>query len=257
MANKNLFLQSPDAGDIEEIFAQGTEALASVVPAPAPAPAPVAAPVQRAPRTGNVEAFVAQYQPLAERVGQRLGVAPEALLGQWGLETGWGKSVIPGTNNLGNIKDFSGRGGVQAVDNMTGSRDAYRQYESPDAFADDFAGLLSRRYKSALGAGGDATRYFDALKQNGYAEDPHYVAKGTRAAALAASAMKLGAGKKNVAAQGINPPGLQQQLDAQEPGRYQVLSEAEAEANYWRQHAQASTTTKPARSAASQERVEP
>ena len=194
MANKNLFLQSPDAGDIEKIFSEGAAKLAaqglpSIGAQPQMPSAPKAPTVQRAPRTGDVESFVQQYQPLAERVGQKLGVSPEALLGQWGLETGWGRSVIPGTNNLGNIKDFSGKG-VQATDNMTGSRDAYRAYANPDEFADDFAGLLSRRYQNALGTGADATRYFSALKEKGYAEDPHYVAKGTRAAQMAARAMQ-------------------------------------------------------------------
>lgn len=194
MANKNLFLQSPDAGDIEKIFSEGAAKLASqglpsIGTQPQAPSAPKAPAVQRAPRTGDVESFVQQYQPLAERVGQKLGVSPEALLGQWGLETGWGRSVIPGTNNLGNIKDFSGKG-VQATDNMTGSRDAYRAYANPDEFADDFAGLLSRRYQNALGTGADATRYFSALKEKGYAEDPHYVAKGTRAAQMAARAMQ-------------------------------------------------------------------
>lgn len=216
MANKNLFLQSPDAGDIEKIFSEGAAKLAaqglpSIGAQPQMPSAPKAPTVQRAPRTGDVESFVQQYQPLAERVGQKLGVSPEALLGQWGLETGWGRSVIPGTNNLGNIKDFSGKG-MQATDNMTGSRDAYRAYANPDEFADDFAGLLSRRYQNALGTGADATRYFSALKEKGYAEDPHYVAKGTRAAQMAARAMQ------------------RKQAGADEADRYQPLSAEELQA---------------------------
>ena len=124
----------------------------------------------------SVSQFVAEAGPLAERVGQRLGVDPAVLLGQWGLETGWGKSVIPGTNNYGNIKDFSGSG-VSATDNMTGSRDKYRAYQSPDEFGDDFAGLIERRYQGATNAGGDALRFASALKAGGYAEDPDYVNK--------------------------------------------------------------------------------
>lgn len=173
---------------------------------PAPAPAAgvdglsayeqslkAAAPEQAGSAPGNVQAFVAQYKPLADRVSKSLGVAPEALLGQWGLETGWGKSVIPGTNNLGNIKDFSGKG-AKATDNMTGSVDAYRTYGTADEFGDDFAALLGRRYKSAVGSGKDSQRYFQALKTNGYAEDPDYVSKGVAAAKLAAGAMGGAAG---------------------------------------------------------------
>lgn len=132
----------------------------------------------------NVRAFVEQVAPLAQSVGSRLNVDPSILIGQWGLETGWGKSVIPGTNNLGNIKDFSGRG-VKATDNMTGSRDAYRQYDTPDAFGDDYASLIERRYGDAVGAGADAEAYAKALQAGGYAEDPDYVRKLVRASQIA------------------------------------------------------------------------
>lgn len=131
--------------------------------------------------------FVQQVGPLAKAVADRLNVDPSILIGQWGLETGWGKSVIPGTNNLGNIKDFSGRG-IAAIDNMTGSRDKYRQYDSLDGFGDDFAGLIERRYQGAIGAGADAQRFASELKRGGYAEDPAYVEKLVRAAEMARNA---------------------------------------------------------------------
>ncbi|HHT8835101.1 TPA: glucosaminidase domain-containing protein [Burkholderia cenocepacia] len=120
--------------------------------------------------------FAAQYGGVADTVGQKLGVDRNVLLAQWGHETGWGKSVVPGTNNLGNIKDFSG-GGVSARDNMTGSTDAYRAYASPSDFASDYASLISRKYPGAVGAGADMNRYASALKAAGYAEDPQYVGK--------------------------------------------------------------------------------
>jgi hypothetical protein len=127
--------------------------------------APKAAP------TATPAAFAKQYSGLAQAVGQKLGVDPSLVLGQLGLETGWGKSVIPGTNNLGNIKDFSG-GGTAARDNMTGSNDRYRQYATPDAFAADYADLLRRKYPGVVGAGADANRFIGGLR--GYAEDPAY-----------------------------------------------------------------------------------
>jgi hypothetical protein len=129
-------------------------------------------------KASTPESFSAQYGGVAEATGKQLGVDPKLLLAQWGLETGWGKSVVPGTFNLGNIKDFAG-GGVAATDNMTGSRDKYRAYESPDAFASDFAGLIGRKYKGATGAGSDAAKYLAGLQ--GYAEDPNYAAKVTAA----------------------------------------------------------------------------
>ena len=142
----------------------------------------------------NVNNFVGQYGEAAKRAGQALGVDPSLILGQWGLETGWGKKIIPGTNNLGNIKDLSG-GGVTATDSQNGSVDKYRAYESADAGADDFAKLLqNKRYAAALNSGNDAAKYFGGLKQGGYAEDPLYVAKGSKAAEMVRAAMGGGVG---------------------------------------------------------------
>lgn len=121
----------------------------------------------------DIQGFIQQYAPVAASVGQRIGVAPDVLLGQWGLETGWGKSVIPGTNNLGNIKGP----GVAATDNQTGSNDQYRAYANPQAFGNDFANLISSNYKGAVGAGSDASAYGKALKAGGYAEDSAYANK--------------------------------------------------------------------------------
>lgn len=120
--------------------------------------------------------FARLYAPAIQRASARLGVSPEVLTAQFGLETGWGKHVIPGTNNLGNIKDFSG-GGVAATDSMTGSRDRYRQYSDSGKFADDFSTLIEKRYPAAIGAGNDAAKFATALKAGGYAEDPNYVKK--------------------------------------------------------------------------------
>jgi len=129
--------------------------------------------------TSNPADFAQAYGPAAARAAEKLGVNPQVLLGQWGLETGWGKSIIPGTHNLGNIKDFSG-GGTAATDNMTGSRDKYRAYASPDAFADDYTDLISRKYPSAIGAK-TPEQFAAALKAGGYAEDPNYAAKVVKA----------------------------------------------------------------------------
>lgn len=168
-----LGLDSVSPGAIEPIAPQKKRAAASQPQKP----------------SGDIAEFVRSAGPAAARVAQQLQVPVEAVLGQWGLETGWGKSVIPGTNNLGNIKDFSGRG-VAATDNMTGSRDKYRQYGSVDEFADDFSRLLkNKRYSGAIGAN-DPETYFSILKQGGYAEDPGYVEKGKRAALMAGEAIK-------------------------------------------------------------------
>lgn len=132
--------------------------------------------VARSSGNQRVDAFVEQYRPIAERVAEQTGNDPELYLAKWGLETGWGKSIIPGTNNLGNIKDFSGSG-VSAKDNATGSVDRYRQYKDANQFADDYASLLNRRYKNALNVGSDMDTFATELKRAGYAEDQNYVSK--------------------------------------------------------------------------------
>jgi hypothetical protein len=132
--------------------------------------------VGETPKTASPKEFADTYAPFIQKAADRIGVSPTVLTAQFGLETGWGKHIIPGTNNLGNIKDFSGRG-IPATDSMTGSLDKYRAYDSPDQFAEDYARLIERRYPNALNSGGDAIKFASALKAGGYAEDPAYVQK--------------------------------------------------------------------------------
>lgn len=132
--------------------------------------------------SGKKNDFVTKYLPVAQSVGAKLGVPPEALLGQWALETDWGRKVTPGTGfNLGNIKAGSKWKGktVMAYDKAEKSYDPYRVYETAEQFANDFVGLVgsSKRYKNALGAK-TPEEYFDALKKGGYATDPAYVKSG-------------------------------------------------------------------------------
>jgi hypothetical protein len=122
----------------------------------------------------SVQSFVDTYRPVAEQAGKELNVDPGILLGQWGLETGYGKSIIPDTYNLGNIKDFSGKG-VQATDNVTKSKDFYKKYSSAEEFGKDYANLIKTKYPKAVGAGSDVDKFTAGLK--GYAEDPEYPTK--------------------------------------------------------------------------------
>lgn len=137
----------------------------------------------------QVSAFIDQVEPQATRAAVQLGVPVDAVIGQWGLETGWGKSVIPGTNNYGNIKSFNGSA-VAAKDNMTGSMDKYRQYANPDSFTEDFLNVLSHPRYAGLSGAKDASSYFSVLKRGGYAEDPNYVSKGISAANMVAQARR-------------------------------------------------------------------
>lgn len=171
----------------------------------------------------NKETFTQQYMPLASSVGERLNVDPNLLLAQWGLETGWGKSVIPGTNNLGNIKDFSGNG-VAATDNMTGSRDKYVKFDTPEAFGDHYVGLMSRRYPKVAGTGSDAEAFAQALKAGGYAEDPNYVNKLVATATGMPMAPTQPQGTKAMNTPNVALPNARQMYNAEDPASvYQFI----------------------------------
>ena len=155
----------------------------------------------------NPEQFASQYAPLATQVGTELGVSPDLLLSQWGMETGWGKSVIPGTNNLGNIMDFSG-GGVSAVDNYNGRTDKYRAFETPEAFGTHFVDLIKRKYPDVVGSGNDPVKFAKALQAGGYAEHPEYVnsiVNGVNYFRKSPKAMEYLA---NVTNSDVNPPSM-------------------------------------------------
>lgn len=126
--------------------------------------------------TGKPEDFVRTYAPIAQRIGKQLDVDPSIILAQFGVETGWGKSVVPGTYNLGNIKDFSGSG-VKAKDNQTKTTDAYLKFEDPDTFADYYVDFIKRMYPKAVGAGSDVKAFTTGLEKGvrgAYAEDKNY-----------------------------------------------------------------------------------
>jgi flagellum-specific peptidoglycan hydrolase FlgJ len=96
----------------------------------------------------DINAFINQYMPAAMKAGAQLGTDPAHILGQWGLETGWGRNVIPGTNNLGNVKAVNGQSSTAARDNQLGTVDTYAKYDSPDASDQAYADLLAHpRYQ--------------------------------------------------------------------------------------------------------------
>ena len=126
--------------------------------------------------TGKPEDFIRTYAPIAQRIGKELDVDPKIILAQFGVETGWGKSVVPGTYNLGNIKDFSGSG-VKAKDNQTKTTDAYLKFDDPDTFADYYVDFIKRMYPKAIGAGSDVKAFTTGLEQGvrgSYAEAGNY-----------------------------------------------------------------------------------
>ena len=163
--------------------------LAAPVPTRRAADAPAA--VAAAAPPASPGEFLARLRPLAESAAQRLGVAPEALLAQAALETGWGRHVRGdrhgSSNNFFNIKAGSGWQGptvsVQTVEYRDGiavrERAELRAYPNAAASFADYVALIagSPRYREALAAGTDSAAYLRALQRAGYATDPAYADK--------------------------------------------------------------------------------
>lgn len=118
------------------------------------------------------QAYIQRILPYAERSAQRLGVHPMAIIGQMALETNWGRNILKGTNNHGNIMEIrNGVNGVYANDN--GNRRKFRIFANDGEFFDHFDGLMERKYKGIKGQM-DPFQYGRALKAGGYAENPNY-----------------------------------------------------------------------------------
>jgi flagellar protein FlgJ len=136
--------------------------------------------------------FARGLWPHAQRAGAALGVAPEALVAQAALETGWGQAQLRGEDgrpsfNVFNIKASRGWAGERVATETTEyvdgvaqrERAEFRAYPSLGAAFDDYVRLIgeSPRYAEARAAGGDPLAYAQALQRAGYATDPRYAEK--------------------------------------------------------------------------------
>ena len=136
--------------------------------------------------------FVRALEPLAQSAGNSLGVAPDTLIAQAALETGWGRNVPLDANGRSSSNLF----GVKAGDSWRGAavqastteydqgtpsttRAAFRSYGDAARSVGDYVSLLqtSPRYAGALGAGSDVHAFANGLQRGGYATDPNYVNK--------------------------------------------------------------------------------
>ena len=136
--------------------------------------------------------FARDLWPHAERTARKLNVAPEAILAQAALETGWGRHVMPRSDgssslNLFGIKAGSGwQGGsvskptIEYSDGIARLEVAkFRAYPDVAATFDDYAELIGEhpRYEGARNLGDDAAGFAQALQDSGYATDPAYARK--------------------------------------------------------------------------------
>ncbi|KAK42405.1 hypothetical protein BG58_03750 [Caballeronia jiangsuensis] len=135
--------------------------------------------------------FIKNLYCPARRVGEETGCSWELILAQAAQETGWGEKILPGSNNIFNIKaDASWKGESKVFRvweiNAKGEKvwvdDAFRIYRNNLDSLRDRQKFLSEnpRYAKAglLNAGvkGDFVREAKALQAAGYATDPNYAA---------------------------------------------------------------------------------
>ena len=140
--------------------------------------------------------FVNAHRAAAERVAQSSGIPASFMLGQAGHETGWGKGEIrnkDGSNsfNLFGIKAGKGWTGKVAevttteyVNGVARKQTAkFRAYDSFEESFKDYARLInnSPRYEQARAKVHSAQAYAAELQKAGYATDPQYAAKLSRA----------------------------------------------------------------------------
>lgn len=143
--------------------------------------------------------FVQQHAQVASEVEKATGIPANFMIGQAGHETGWGKFEIKhkggaSSHNLFGIKAGPGWTGKVAevtttefVDGVaTKGKARFRAYDSyADAFK-DYARMISEspRYakaKALTQTGGSAQSFASNLQKAGYATDPDYAAKLSRA----------------------------------------------------------------------------
>jgi flagellar protein FlgJ len=148
------------------------------------------------PASASANSFVAQHSDAAARVESASGIPAGFMIGQAGHESGWGQHEInlpDGTPsfNLFGIKAGAGWNGkvaevstteyVNGVAQKTVAR--FRAYDSYEASFRDYAQLISQspRYAQARQQTGSAQAYASSLQRAGYATDPDYAAKLSRA----------------------------------------------------------------------------
>jgi peptidoglycan hydrolase FlgJ len=164
---------------------------------PSPIATPKSTPVSaataaRVSQTG----FVQRHTEVAERVAHASGIPASFMIGQAGHETGWGKFEIKNkdgssSNNLFGIKAGPSWTGKVATVTTTEFVDGvakktvakFRAYDSYEDSFKDYARLISEspRYAKARQQTDSVQAFATGLQRAGYATDPDYAAKLSRA----------------------------------------------------------------------------
>lgn len=140
----------------------------------------------------SAKEFVATLLPIAEQVASKIGLAPQAMIAQAAVETGWGQFMIhndkgKNSHNLFGIKAGKGWQGEKTAIDTVEYRDGvanqqkamFRSYDSFTDSLEDYVSFVSDnpRYRQALDKADDPQQYFKAIQEAGYATDPNYADK--------------------------------------------------------------------------------
>ncbi len=158
-------------------------------------PASAVGKTARAP-TESQSSFVQQHSQTASEVEKATGIPANFMLGQAGHETGWGKFEIKhkggaSSHNLFGIKAGAGWTGKVAEVTTTEFVDGVAQkgkarFRAYDSYADafkDYARMISEspRYAKVKEQASSALSFASGLQKAGYATDPDFAAKLSRA----------------------------------------------------------------------------
>lgn len=132
----------------------------------------------------NKQIFRSRVVPAVRQAAAARGLNPDLMIAQLNLESGWGGSIPPGSNNWGGIKASKGSPSVQSgtkefsKGRLSSTTANFRKFESPEAFADYYVGRLAAmpRYRAAYSQA-DAKVGATLLGRSGYATDPDYAVK--------------------------------------------------------------------------------
>ena len=176
-----------------QILGQDAAAAPASNPLPAVSEASTVSRASAGPRQTN---FVAQHSDAAAVVARESGIPASFMIGQAGHETGWGRSEIrhaDGANahNLFGIKATGGWSGkvaeITTTEYINGEpRKLTARFRAYDSYAEsfrDYARLISQspRYEAVMDKLHSVQGFASGLQQAGYATDPQYAAKLSRA----------------------------------------------------------------------------
>lgn len=146
--------------------------------------------------SADAQAFVQRLLPEAQAAERATGVPARFILGQAALESGWGKREIRNADGSNSFNLFGIKAGASwrgaSTDTLTTEYangvarkqvEKFRAYGSYREAFEDYARLLTQnpRYAEVLRQGGDAAGFAASMQRAGYATDPAYAEKLTRA----------------------------------------------------------------------------